>query len=97
MAARPDAGAPANPCLDVGKARGAQAASSAFFGVGGCVLAAHKFSPTFRTRLGVSGKTALVVMATMGVFVAVYETEATRCQRQRAIAEQEARRARQEE
>ncbi|ETW07138.1 hypothetical protein H310_01769 [Aphanomyces invadans] len=45
---------------------------------GAVVAAAHQYSPTFRARLGVSGKVGLVVMAGMSAFTIAAENDLLR-------------------
>jgi hypothetical protein len=53
---------------------GIKAGSVAGMVAGAGVLSANKYWPAFRARLGVSGKTALVVMPALAVFTIVSET-----------------------
>ncbi|DBA03092.1 TPA: hypothetical protein N0F65_003339 [Lagenidium giganteum] len=61
--------------------QGMQAAGVAGFTVGTGVLTANKYSPTFRRRLGISGKWALVVSSFLATFSVVAEKEILACAR----------------
>lgn len=52
---------------------GLQAGAMASLTATGAVLAANKYWDAFRRRLGVSGKTALIVMSGLGIFTIVSE------------------------
>lgn len=61
---------------------------------GAGVLAGNKYSPAFRTRLGVSGKTALIAMTSLGAFIIAENPAMSRCMRQAVVEERKQERER---
>jgi hypothetical protein len=73
-------------CFAQSEAASFQAGWVALAVSGAGVLAGNTYSPAFRTRLGVSGKTALIAMTSLGAM--------SRCMRQAVVEERKQERER---
>jgi hypothetical protein len=81
-------------CMACAESYSAKVTAVGTVGAGIFAVAANKHWPFFRTRLGHSGKTAVVLMASIACFAASYELELMSCMRGVMHAENEERVAR---